>query len=121
MMLDSDKAYVATARMGVTTETGDSEGKVVLEQAVPSDLTEAGLENVLDSFRGDIQQVPSMYSALKHKGKPWEHKFKCIRGHPELCGALLSVRNPSKLVKRVYQNQMQLFWHEKVGLVNACL
>jgi hypothetical protein len=58
---------------------------------------------------------------LKHKGKPWEHKFKCIRGHPELCGALLSVRNPSKLVKRVYQNQMQLFWHEKVGLVNACL
>ncbi len=70
MMLDSDKAYVATARMGVTTETGDSEGKVVLEQAVPSDLTEARLESVLDSFRGDIQQVPSMYSALKHKGKP---------------------------------------------------
>ncbi len=70
MMLDSDKAYVATARMGVTTETGDSEGKVVLEQTVPSDLTETGLESVLESFRGDIQQVPSMYSALKHKGKP---------------------------------------------------
>ncbi len=70
MMLDSDKAYVATARMGVTTETGDSEGKVVLEQAVPSDLTEARLESVLETFRGDIQQVPSMYSALKHKGKP---------------------------------------------------
>lgn len=70
MMLDSDKAYVATARMGVTTETGDSEGKIVLEQAVPSDLTEARLESVLEAFRGDIQQVPSMYSALKHKGKP---------------------------------------------------
>lgn len=70
MMLDSDKAYVATARMGVTTETGDSEGKVVLEQPVPSDLTEARLESVLEAFRGDIQQVPSMYSALKHKGKP---------------------------------------------------
>lgn len=70
MMLDSDKAYVATARMGVTTETGDSEGKVVLEQPVPSDLTEARLESLLEAFRGDIQQVPSMYSALKHKGKP---------------------------------------------------
>lgn len=70
MMLDSDKAYVATARMGVTTETGDSEGKVVLEKAVPPDLTEARLESVLEAFRGDIQQVPSMYSALKHKGRP---------------------------------------------------
>ncbi|WP_152205269.1 tRNA pseudouridine(55) synthase TruB [Marinobacter changyiensis] len=70
MMLDSDKAYVATARMGVTTETGDSEGKVVVEKAVPSDLTEVRLESVLEAFRGDIQQVPSMYSALKHKGRP---------------------------------------------------
>lgn len=70
MMLDSDKAYVATARMGITTETGDSEGKVVRETAVPSDLTETQLESVLEAFRGDIQQVPSMYSALKHKGKP---------------------------------------------------
>ncbi|MEX0604829.1 MAG: tRNA pseudouridine(55) synthase TruB [Marinobacter sp.] len=70
MMLDSDKAYVATARMGITTETGDSEGKVVLEKTVPTDLTEARLEDVLEAFRGDIQQVPSMYSALKHKGRP---------------------------------------------------
>lgn len=70
MMLESDKAYIATARLGVRTETGDSEGAVVEEKPVPGDLTAATLEPVLDRFRGDIQQVPSMYSALKHKGRP---------------------------------------------------
>ncbi|MBJ6136864.1 tRNA pseudouridine(55) synthase TruB [Marinobacter litoralis] len=68
-MLDSDKAYITTARLGVRTETGDSEGAVVEEKTVPS-LTEADVEAVLENFRGDIQQVPSMYSALKHQGKP---------------------------------------------------
>jgi tRNA pseudouridine55 synthase len=70
MMLESDKAYITTARLGVRTETGDSEGAVVEEKPVPGDLTAATLEPVLDRFRGDIQQVPSMYSALKHKGRP---------------------------------------------------
>lgn len=69
MMLDSDKAYVTTARLGERTETGDSEGAVVEEKPVPV-LTEAEVEAVLENFRGDIQQVPSMYSALKHQGKP---------------------------------------------------
>ena len=70
MMLDSDKAYIATARLGVRTETGDSEGAVVEEKPVPADLSATSLEPILDQFRGDIQQVPSMYSALKHKGRP---------------------------------------------------
>ncbi|MBW0147471.1 tRNA pseudouridine(55) synthase TruB [Marinobacter arenosus] len=70
MMLDSDKAYIATARLGVRTETGDSEGAVVEEKPVTADLSPEHLESVLDGFRGDIQQVPSMYSALKHKGRP---------------------------------------------------
>jgi tRNA pseudouridine55 synthase len=70
MMLDSDKAYIATARLGVRTETGDSEGAVVAEKPVPAGLDAGTLEPVLDQFRGAIQQVPSMYSALKHKGRP---------------------------------------------------
>jgi tRNA pseudouridine55 synthase len=70
MMLDSDKAYIATAKLGVRTETGDSEGKVVSEKPVPESLTAERLEPLLDRFRGEIQQVPSMYSALKHKGRP---------------------------------------------------
>ncbi|AOY89962.1 tRNA pseudouridine(55) synthase TruB [Marinobacter salinus] len=70
MMLDSDKSYIATARLGVRTETGDSEGAVVEEKPVPADLSVEKVESVLEGFRGDIQQVPSMYSALKHKGRP---------------------------------------------------
>ena len=70
MMLDSDKAYIATACLGVRTETGDSEGTVVAEKPVPPGLDAETLEPVLDQFRGEIRQVPSMYSALKHKGRP---------------------------------------------------
>ncbi len=70
MMLDSDKSYIATAKLGVRTETGDIEGSVVSERSVPEDLSADSLETVLAAFRGDIQQVPSMYSALKHKGRP---------------------------------------------------
>lgn len=70
MMLDSDKAYVTTAKLGVRTETGDSEGAEVERRPVPEGLTAADLEPILEQFRGDIQQVPSMYSALKHQGKP---------------------------------------------------
>ncbi len=69
MMLDSDKAYVTTARLGIRTETGDSEGAVVAERPVPV-LDCDAVERVLDQFRGHIEQVPSMYSALKHKGRP---------------------------------------------------
>lgn len=70
LMLDSDKAYVTTARLGIRTETADSEGAVVSERPIPEGLTSADVEAVLTAFRGDIQQVPSMYSALKHKGRP---------------------------------------------------
>lgn len=69
-MLDSDKAYIATARLGIRTETADSEGAVVSERPVPEGLTEVDVEAVLEGFRGEIEQVPSMYSALKHKGRP---------------------------------------------------
>lgn len=69
MMLDSDKAYITTARLGVRTETGDSEGAVVEEKPVPA-LDADQVEGVLQRFRGAIEQVPSMYSALKHKGRP---------------------------------------------------
>ena len=70
LMLDSDKAYITTATLGIRTETGDSEGAEVERRAVPEGLTAADIEPVLDQFRGEIQQVPSMYSALKHQGKP---------------------------------------------------
>ncbi|MFE8070734.1 tRNA pseudouridine(55) synthase TruB [Marinobacteraceae bacterium S3BR75-40.1] len=69
-LLEADKAYLAHARLGVITETGDSDGAVVAEHAIPAELDEARLESILAGFRGAIEQVPSMYSALKHQGRP---------------------------------------------------
>jgi tRNA pseudouridine55 synthase len=68
-MLDASKRYLATARMGEATATGDIEGDVITEIPVPS-LTPAAIEEAFGFFRGLIEQVPPMYSALKHKGQP---------------------------------------------------
>ena len=67
-LLDADKTYVAEATLGVTTDSEDAEGQVVEEKPVP-ELDQADIEKVLDAFRGPIEQVPPMYSALKHKGE----------------------------------------------------
>ena len=68
-MLDASKTYLATARLGEATETGDIEGEVCDTAPVPGlDATEA--ERVLKSFEGEIEQLPPMYSALKHEGQP---------------------------------------------------
>jgi tRNA pseudouridine55 synthase len=68
-MLDASKRYLATARLGQATATGDIEGEVIKDLPVPALSIEA-IDAALDSFRGAIEQVPPMYSALKHKGQP---------------------------------------------------
>ncbi|HEC05066.1 MAG TPA: tRNA pseudouridine(55) synthase TruB [Thiothrix sp.] len=68
-LLDSDKTYLTTATLGKTTTTGDAEGEVLAEKAVPP-LDEAKIESILSHYRGSITQIPPMYSALKHQGKP---------------------------------------------------
>ena len=68
-LLDSVKRYETTVFLGHSTTTGDTEGEMLLEQAVPA-LTEAKILAVLQQFTGDIQQVPPMYSALKKEGRP---------------------------------------------------
>ncbi len=67
-LLDADKTYVARLRLGQTTTTGDAEGEITSEQAV--DFSQADLDAVLMRFRGEIEQLPPMHSALKHQGKP---------------------------------------------------
>ncbi|CAI1145787.1 tRNA pseudouridine(55) synthase TruB [Serratia proteamaculans] len=66
-LLDSDKRYRVIARLGQRTDTSDADGQIVQER--PVSFTQAQLDAALDSFRGDIKQVPSMYSALKYQGK----------------------------------------------------
>jgi tRNA pseudouridine55 synthase len=68
-LLDADKAYESTFVLGTATATGDAEGEVRSE-ADASGVTEARVEATLAQFRGEIEQVPSMYSAIKHDGKP---------------------------------------------------
>ncbi|MBL37499.1 MAG: tRNA pseudouridine(55) synthase TruB [Xanthomonadales bacterium] len=67
-LLDADKGYLADVVLGETTASGDAEGEVVERREVP-EISRAALEEVLDEFRGPIDQVPPMYSALKHKGR----------------------------------------------------
>ncbi|MBH2890403.1 tRNA pseudouridine(55) synthase TruB [Serratia marcescens] len=66
-LLDSDKRYRVIAKLGQRTDTSDADGQIVQER--PVNFTQAQLDAALDTFRGDIQQVPSMYSALKYQGK----------------------------------------------------
>lgn len=68
-LLEADKKYVVEAKLGIKTSTGDAEGEVIVTRDVPPNLCHK-IEKVLDSFRGEIQQIPSMYSALKFQGKP---------------------------------------------------
>ena len=67
-LLDADKSYRATVRFGQTTTTGDIEGEVVIERPVTFD--QDALQKTIDRFVGEIDQVPPMYSALKHLGRP---------------------------------------------------
>ncbi|QGM21363.1 tRNA pseudouridine(55) synthase TruB [Spiribacter sp. 2438] len=67
-LLDADKTYVATARLGVTTDSGDADGRPLQERVVPPLAAEA-LEEILAGFRGEQQQIPPMFSALKHDGR----------------------------------------------------
>lgn len=68
-LLDADKRYSTVIRLGQTTATGDAEGEVLEHRPVP-ELTETKLEDVLSQFRGKIEQIPSMYSAIKVNGQP---------------------------------------------------
>jgi len=67
-LLDASKTYRAICHLGKTTSTGDAEGDITSVSAV--NVTEADITAVLKSLTGSIQQIPPMYSALKHKGQP---------------------------------------------------
>ncbi len=68
-LLDSDKRYVGTIKLGVITRTADAEGEV-LETRPVGDYSEAQIREVLDRFTGQIEQVPPMHSAVKVNGTP---------------------------------------------------
>ena len=67
-LLDADKTYLATMRLGVTTTTADLEGDML--QTRPVAVTDTALAEALRHFSGPIAQIPPMFSALKRDGKP---------------------------------------------------
>ena len=67
-LLDADKRYLVTAKLGERTDTSDAEGQVVETRTINVKTPE--ILTALEAFRGDILQVPTMFSALKHNGKP---------------------------------------------------
>ena len=74
-LLDADKHYRVTVKLGETTTTADAEGEIVATQD-PSGVTEEAIREVLQAFVGEQQQLPPMYSAVKHKG---ERLYKLAR------------------------------------------
>jgi tRNA pseudouridine55 synthase len=67
-LLEADKTYRAEIKLGQTTTTGDAEGDIIATLPVAVDETQ--VEAALQNLRGEIKQLPPMYSALKHQGKP---------------------------------------------------
>jgi tRNA pseudouridine55 synthase len=85
-LMSQDKAYEGVMQLGVTTDSQDADGEVLAEKPVPT-LTEADIEAVFAKFRGDIQQIPPMVSAIKHEGTPLyklARKGKTVEREPRL-------------------------------------
>src|SRR4030067_226580 len=70
-LLDADKTYRALLRLGQTTSTGDAEGEITAEH--PAQVQQADVDAALARVRGEIQQLPPIHSALKHRGKLVHH------------------------------------------------
>jgi tRNA pseudouridine55 synthase len=68
-LLAADKRYRTTCKLGVTTTTADSEGEIIQQRTVP-ELNLSQIKAVLSTFIGEQEQIPPMYSALKHNGQP---------------------------------------------------
>jgi tRNA pseudouridine55 synthase len=77
-LLGADKEYEGVFVLGETTKSFDSETEVIEKKSV-SRVTEAMISEAVKKFTGEIEQIPPMYSAIKHKGKPL-YKY-AVKGH----------------------------------------
>ncbi len=107
-LLDSDKTYWTRIRLGVRTESGDADGAVIETRPV-IDVDAARIEDALSAFRGQIEQVPSMYSAIKHKGQPL---YKLARQGIE-------VERPARTVT-IHENRLLSFADDLLELQIRC-
>jgi len=110
-LLSSDKKYWARIKLGVATDSGDADGKVVDTQPV-SGVDAARIEEALRFFRGEIDQVPSMFSAIKHKGQPL---YKLARQGIEIERAARRVKIFSNELVALQEDQLELEIHCSKG------
>ena len=118
LALDADKAYIATARLGITTTTGDAEGEVL--ERKPCNVRAEDVERALAAFRGELEQVPPMYSALKHGGQPLYALARAGREArllplERLLGGLPRVDLPAALAERFLRGQALQVEHAPSG------
>jgi tRNA pseudouridine55 synthase len=107
-LLDSDKRYHVTCQLGVITDSGDSDGKVLTTSSIP-DFTEQNLLDLIPKFIGEQHQVPPMYSALKYQGQPL---YKLARQGIE-------VERKSRLIT-IYDIQLLSYTEDTITLDVRC-
>ncbi|MDD7805233.1 MAG: tRNA pseudouridine(55) synthase TruB [Endozoicomonas sp. (ex Botrylloides leachii)] len=106
-LLESNKSYYTQVQLGVKTTTGDTEGEIIEER--PIQVTRSDVEAVVARFQGSVKQVPSMYSALKHKGQPL---YKLAREGIE-------VERPMRTVS-IFRNELVSFDGNQLELEVDC-
>jgi len=106
-LLNADKHYLSTFRLGRSTTTYDSEGETTSTR--PVRVSRRDIEDVLERFRGDIDQIPPMYSAIKHQG---EALYKLARAGVE-------IERPARSVT-IHKITLVDFQQEQITLDIAC-
>jgi tRNA pseudouridine55 synthase len=110
-LLASDKKYWARIRLGVRTDSGDADGQIVETRPVVG-VTRERVEAALAEFRGEIEQVPSMFSAVKHQGQPL---YKLARQGIEVERAARCVTIYSNEIARLEGDELDLEIHCSKG------
>ena len=106
--LNANKTYDVGVQLGIVTDTGDADGTVTANKSVP-DLDHDQIDRVLEQFRGEIEQIPSMYSAIKRDGQPL---YKLARQGLEV------ERTPRRIT--IYRNELQRLDASSFELVVEC-
>jgi tRNA pseudouridine55 synthase len=101
-LLDADKRYRATIRLGERTTTGDAEGEIT--ETRPVAVTEAQVLVVLENFMGETRQLPPMHSAIKHLGKPL---YEYIRKGETVERELRTVLIRELTLERLQDNELE--------------
>ena len=107
-LLDSDKRYRARIKLGIRTDTGDSEGSII-EQNEGISVSRKAIERALTKFKGEVEQVPPMHSAIKMNGVPL---YKLARKG-------ITVEREPRLVT-LYQICLVEFVHSELELEISC-